>query len=798
VSTLNLTLLPLYRLNNQELPTLPGLLALTPPRKTARGREHDRLIVYLVLTGNATFSTAEYLRLTSQTASRFYETPGALTSAMRAAADTLNQALLERNMETTSRDRYVLGLLVLAALRGTQCTFLQSGPTHIYSLSGEAAQHTHDPALSGKGLGVSQTVNFYFTQIELHSGNWLLFSAKPPDQWEKALTSEQRPASVEVIRRRLFSLSKDDVNAVMIQAQEGTGDLTVMRPAPSSAGTAKPDAPVSEEPAPPTETESLPPLSEPDYEPEEVIPEQPVLSEVEAEPEPFLEEIEDEEPEFIPSAYAIPPQHDDDLPEIEEVIPQFPGSLPRARPPEPETPSLREMDEPIMDEPAEPRQPSEATRQVARGLIGGMQAFRRMGDSLGQTVQKFLPNLLPGVEGNAPSSSILMIFIAVVIPLLVVAAGSTVYLKYGRSYQYDNLFLQAENARVQALNAKDDARQRDGWQAVLFYLDKAEFYRTTPESEALREEAQTKLDALLGIRRLNFYPAFVGGVNAQISRLAASETELYMLDAERGRVLHASQVGRNFEMDEAFRCGPGQYGDYQVGPIVDILIPPRLNPLNAGVMGVDATGNLLYCSAGEVGQAIPLPVPDSNWGRVTGFTLDEGNLYVLDAPSRAIWVYVGQDASFLERPYFFFGGQIPEIEDAIDIAVNGNDLYLLYADGHLSTCSYSQFDTVPTRCQDPAPLVNNLPAYQDINLFDQAHITQMMVTIPPDATMLLLDTDTRSVLRLSSRTLELQDQIYPVPGTSIKPGQAGAMTVNPNRVLFLAVDDQVYFATDMP
>ena len=446
----------------------------------------------------------------------------------------------------------------------------------------------------------------------------------------------------------------------------------------------------------------------------------------------------------------------------------------------------------------EPRLPSEATRQVARGLIGGMQASRRMGDALARNFQRFLPNLLPGAENNAPSTTIVMIFIAVVIPLLVVTAGSTVYLKYGRSYQYDNLYLQAENARVQALNAQDEARQRDGWQAVLFYLDKAEFYRTTPESQALREEAQTKLDSLLGIRRLNFYPAFVGGVNAHISRLAANETDLYMLDAERGRVLHASLSGRNFEMDEAFRCGPGQYGDYQVGPIVDILILPRLNPLNAGVLGVDAAGNLLYCSAGEVGQAIPLPVPDSNWGRVTGFTMDEGNLYVLDAPSRAIWVYVGQDASFLERPYFFFGGQIPEIEDAIDLAVNGNDLYLLYADGHLSNCSYSQFDTVPTRCQDPAPLVNNLPAYQDINLFEQAHITQMMVTNPPDATMLLLDTDTRSVLRLSSRTLELQDQIYPMSGTSIKPGQAGAMTVNPNRVLFLAVDDQVYFATDMP
>jgi hypothetical protein len=37
-----------------------------------------------------------------------------------------------------------------------------------------------------------------------------------------------------------------------------------------------------------------------------------------------------------------------------------------------------------------------------------------------------------------------------------------------------------------------------------------------------------------------------------------------------------------------------------------------------------------------------------------------------------------------------------------------------------------------------------------------------------------------------------------MPGSSLKPGPAGAITVNPNRVLFMAVDDQVYFATDMP
>ena len=782
MTTLDLTLLPLYRLNRQELSALPGLLAMTPPRKPARGREYDRLIVYLVLTGNATLSTAEYLQLTSQTASRFFETPGALTTAMRIAAEALNRVLLDRNLGSTARGQYAIGWLVLAAVRGAQCTMLQSGPTHIYTLGSEAVTHTYDPALSGKGLGLSQAATIYLSQTELHHGDRLVFSGKPPAGWDGALSQAQGDPQ-EATRRRLLSLSRDDVNAVLIQAVEGTGTLSVLRPVPAGIPAPKETAPTSEPSAPPAGTESLPPFLEADSMP------QPGASS--AEPE------EDEEPVFTPSAYAIPPQvKSDGLPTIDQILP-FPPSLPRLAPTEGSSP-LREMDEPIMKEPKGPRQPSERTRKVARGLVGGMRAWRHMLASLGTRLRKFLPNLLPGKENSAPSSTLFLIAIAVIVPILVVTSGATIYFTYGRSITYDRYMIEAENARTRAISAGDPARERNEWKTVLLHLREAEKARSTQELEILRREAQSELDALEGIQRLNFFPAFATGIGAQISRLAANETDLYILDAEQGRVLHAAQVGRSFEMDAAFRCEQGDYGDYHVGPIVDILILPRLNSMNAAVLGIDAGGNLLYCAPGQVGQAIPLPIPDTNWGRVTGFTYDSGNLYVLDAPLRAVWVYTGQDASFIDRPYFFFGGQIPEIEDSIDLVVNGDELYLLHGDGHLSHCSYSRLDTVPTRCEDPVTLVNPIPAYKDIDLFEQAHITQMMLTLPPDLTLLLLDADNRNVMRFSPRSLELMNQIYPMPGTSFKPGPAGAMTVNPNRVLFLAVDDQVYFATDMP
>jgi hypothetical protein len=325
-----------------------------------------------------------------------------------------------------------------------------------------------------------------------------------------------------------------------------------------------------------------------------------------------------------------------------------------------------------------------------------------------------------------------------------------------------------------------------------------------PESEQLRDEAQFQLDILMGISRLEFVPGFPGGLGdtTQISRMAASESDLFMLDAEDGKILHAAFTGKSLEMDTAFSCQPGTYGGYQMGPIIDLIALPKVNALNASVMGIDATGTLLYCASNQVPQAIPLPaLPNTNWGRITSFALDSGNLYVLDAQSRAVWVFVGKDSTFTDTPYFYFGNEIPvNIESAIDLSVVADDLYMLHADGHLSTCTFSRLSEVPTRCQDPAPRVDNYPAHRDIDIFQTAHFTQMTMTSPPNSVILLLDSANQSVFRFSPRSFEFQSQVTGYTGTAnpFQDGSADAMAVSPNYVLYLAIGDQVYFATNMP
>lgn len=786
--SLDLTLSPLYRLNGEEQTSLPGLMAAVPPKKSARGRDQDRLVVYLLLTGNAVLSTGEYVQLASRAAVAFYATPGTHTAALRVAAESIHKVLYERNMSSPGHGLYAQGILTLAVIRDTQVTLLMSGPMQAFVLGTDGQQHITDIS-SGKGLGLSQTMPFYFSQISLKPNDRVILCSKAPFAWESAL-KDPRPASLDSTRRRLMTLIGEDVNAVLMAATEGPGILTVQRAAPEE----KPaPAPATQQAAPATTTLPVPEIAKPAAQKPEAVPEA-------------------ELPDFAgPSAYGIPPESKVELPPAEE--PAYPAlsldPIPQEK--SADTPAL--INEPAVPKRERPRrrEPSPGMRQAARIIANGLQSIRRGNTWVSERLQNFLPRLLPGSSsqagpGTPPGQnpgflgSPVMLFIALLVPLLVVTIASMVYFRYGRSVEYEEYLVQARDARAQAVNETDAAAQREAWQRELFYVDKAEASNVTNDTRSLRHEAQSGLDKLQGITRLQFQPVLSSGVGVQIGGLAASENDLYLLDSQRGEIQHIALTTNGFQRDSAFDCSPGSYGGYTVGPLVDVRALLNVNTFNATVIGVDAAGTLLYCSPGQVAQAIPLPPPDTNWGRVKAIALDSGNLYVLDAQSRAVWVYIGKDGSFLDRPYFFFGGQIPELADAIDLAVNNDDLYILHSDGHLSTCSYSRISSVPTRCVDPASLVNPLPAYRDTDLFAAAHVTQMMFTPPPDSALLLLDSDSQGVFRFTPRTLELQSQLRPLAGRDnpLPQGAVSAMTVSPNHILYFAVQDKLYFATDTP
>lgn len=812
---IDLNILSLYRLNGQEQNSLPGLMAYSPPRKAARGREREPLFVSLLLNGNTPFSAAEYEKLTNDAAAAFHGTHGALTSALRAAAESINRALLERNLSTTGRGQYAIGWLTLACLRESQLTILQCGPTHVLSFSGGVARHLYDPALSGKGLGLSQSLSQFFSQIQLQPGDRLLVCPKLPPAWENVLGSDRGLPALESTRRRMLALVEGDVSGALIQAAEGTGAMLLSRsdgiPPPP------PPKPVDVSPA----VDSAPAFIPLSPAPGDVVRNVSTAAHVVGRP-----------PEDQPSAYAIPPEPalaDEIL--VEQLASaamarQFPPSIPRAKPNEPELESIPEADDEAEPEfeavdttSAAPRRSPEeialrraqGNRQAARAAVSGIQAWRRVTEQVWTRLRKFLPNLLPGGESDISLPVPAMAFISILVPLLVVTIAIVVYMRFGVSSQYGMYITQAQTLQSQAMNETDPVLRREAWNNVLQRVALAEKYNVTSDTQSMRQEAQAQLDALLGVSRLHFSPIFSAGASVEISRMAASDTDLFMLDAVKGNILRAAVSGRGYELDAAFDCRPGVYGNITVGPLVDLLILPKSNMLNSSTLGVDAAGNLLYCAPGQTPRPMTLPLPPTYWGRVTAMMLDGGNLalngndvkfegaklYVLDAPAGMVWVYTDKDGVFVDTPLFFFGNQIPEIKDAIDIAVSGDELYLLHADGRLTYCMYSRIDDVPTRCDSPVKLLNRFPAYGDMNVFSLAHFTQMTLTGMPDSTLFLLDADGQSVYRLSSRGFELQGILGAASGT-LPSGQLGAMTTSPSHILYLARGDQIYVTNDAP
>ena len=302
----------------------------------------------------------------------------------------------------------------------------------------------------------------------------------------------ESPASVEATRRRLMSLTREDLSAVLLQATDGIGRVSVLRPAPE------------EKPA------ASPPASAP-------VPLQPTAMPV---GRPDVRAAQ-------PSAYGIPiqPEEQAPLPEEESSLsPEFVSALPRANDEKPAAPKRRSIfgrREPAA--PTSPREPSAATRQAARTITNGMQSWRAGMERTKQGLQGFMPRLLPGADQNAWTlSAPALAFIAILVPLVVVTVATVVYFRYGRSVQYEEYLVQAKDARAQAVGLTDAAAQREAWQRVLFYLDKAESYSQGSDTRALREEAQQKLDGLQGIFRLQFQPVLSSGLGTQISRLAAA------------------------------------------------------------------------------------------------------------------------------------------------------------------------------------------------------------------------------------------------------------------------------------
>lgn len=826
-ATIDLNLIPYYRIKGQEWPQLPGLLAIHPPRHPARGREDDHLIVFLTLAGNMTFTSAEYNKLVNEAAKKFYQRPGTVTSALRAAADSVNQVLVERNMRTTGKGIYVLGRIILAVLRDAQLFLAQSGATHVLHLTGSECRHIHEGQIAKNGLGMSQTAPVHFAQEDLQPGDVLALCMTLPPEWEEIMNAGR--GSFEVLRRKLLPATNDDLNAVLVEARAGKGILTVLPGVKHATGTA--GAETGSQPAPvraSSQVSSEQPASRfsrllsgeqavkqiqeagPPAQPVDTAPPESDLT-VQGAPHPAEPSHEEPPPAAqIPAPGSNEPTGSAAQATIRRgsVNPQVqisrPGRFVGPRGTQKEIPEISRAEAP-------------KRQQAFRGLAKWLRGMRVMSQNAANKTRAFLPNLLPDMRSDEPRvSGTSMMFVAIAIPLLVVMAAMTFYNKHGKTTSYQENYNQAWAASLWAADQTNPADMRVGWERTLYYLGIADDFMETDELIEMRLRAQTALDNLDSILRLDFNPALYGGLSqtVQVAQMAATNSDLYLLDADRGSVQRFFAGSQGYLADTQFTCGPGSYEDasdeenqIQVGKLIAIRAAPRVNAFGATLIGMDSGGNLLFCHPSPVeATALQLPKPDRGWWQITGFTIDlsDNYLYVLDSAASAVWYYKpNTDGIYDTLPRYFFGTQVPvNMENAIDLATNGADMYLLFNDGHVTACPMVSFDNTTKRCNDPVQFIDNRPEHSNGITIAEAHFTQMIFAEAPDQALYLFDPLAQAIYRFSPRpdSLILQGQFRAAQEDQARmfATTATAMTISPNRYIFISVNGQVHYSSDVP
>jgi hypothetical protein len=743
-ASLDLNLLPAARYAGRDYPELLSLYAAEPPRRTARGRESDRLILYLAVAGNAPLPPGKQDQVLSDLSKLFFETPGSVTAALRKVSEELNKLLLERNLHLTSSSRQGIGLLTQAVLRGSQLYLAVSGPVNIFLVAADQVQHFYDPEMADRGLGQGRSTPINFFQAVLQPNDTLIMAVQPAPGWSIDTLKGLHGQGPESLRRRLFSPDIPDLNAVLVQARPGKGAFYLP----------KPGKPVATPPVPETIEQPL-------------APEMPAVIAL-GQP-PVIEQIED-----VEASEALP------SPETPTLSPPEPGVSP---------PALETVPQPTAisaDQTAPARRVSGlagfsvALARVIAPLVAGL---RKVGHGL----RNLLARMLPGdFFQSIPSTA--MAFTALAVPVVIVTISSVVYLRLGRDTQYETLYAQAQQIAERSTEQTDVAAKHADIETALDLLSKAEVYRASPEVQALKGQLRYSLDELELIKRVNYQSAIIGGLPASvnITRIVVVEDELYLLDIGRGSVIRATLTSQGYEVDLTFQCGPTTSG-----AVIDIAAwPPGYKP-PARLLGLDGSGNIQYCQPNEPPKTDRLTSPNTDaWGQIKAFTLDLGDSYVLDAPSKSVWIYWRSD--FTQEPSMFFNEEIPDMQDVVDMTVNRGDLYLLHADNRLTLCFYSDFQGVPTRCSNPN-FVDFRPGRESLPLIPPAPFSQVQNTLPPDPSLYFLEPQNQAVYHFSLRNLAFQRMIAaenPLPSSN-----ATAFFVdNLQGYVYLAVGNQVFYA----
>ena len=805
----DLKLIPIHQEKGQPIPQQRGFTAARPPRRAARSREDDMLILSLIINGDAQAVAELHDSWLEKFVEPFFKTSGSVTSALRSFIETLNLTMMEKNLKGAGAGAAVTGAINLAAVHRRAVYIAQSGLTHAYALTQAGLEHFHDASRLDRGLGLSRTPTIRYYQADLGSGGYLFMSDTPAPTWTQEQLCKDGFPSLEQLRRRLMNQSSPDLRLDLVQILPGEGQITTISPvisvpaAPERAevslsdqeGLANDALPLVDESPVEIVIDDTQPVPPPEG---ETALEQPVEEKLVSAPEPELTD-QDEDERIITDDVETDGVEKEPL--SAPVEPGVPGEI-SAQDQPPERARSSEATKARKDRKAFADQVDEM-REV--GLKSLAKFFRWWGGTrgkLGTAFKKIFTRGGSAEEAEVPALSLrTSLIIVIAVPLLVVGIAVGVYLTRGRVQLHQYYLAQAETAIASAQAVNDPVKAREALALAIQFLDQAESFRSTNETKELRTNTQHALDVFDGALRLSYHPAILGTLSESINitRIISYGMDLYMLDATAGRVIHAIRNSQGYQIDTSFLCEAGNYSGGAVDLLVDATPLPINNPYLAHVLAADANGHVIYCGPGLEPVVQTLPRGVETIGAVTRIASEGNFLYVLDPTAEAVRVYRSTNGQFLDEPTVFFGraqvDQIPPLRQMVDIAVNGAELYLLRSDGMLSHCLATGLSDDPVHCENPVEYIDGRPGKEDQPVtMPDSRFAAVLYTAPPDPTVDILDAENADIFRFSLRFRLYQRMRSDIGNYEVSSPAATAFTIGVDRIAFIAFGHQVFWA----
>jgi len=768
---------PLACRGGRQAALIPGLRVCQAVPLAHRHRRHDLLAMLLTLTGDHRYDPQQIEELTGLAASSFFQAQGSVTRAMQSAAEFLNKAIYDRNLERGFEGLHALASLALAVLHNDWLFIAQAGRAQALFIDAQQVQRFSENLDADDALGASRRVQMRFSQCEVQAGDLLILSDRAPASWTAPNLQGSPALSLAQVRRRLLNQVTDSLEALLIKFPSGRG---LVRAADLQA-----EEPSAPQPVP-TTSPSLP---------EEMAQES--AADDLSQPMPGAAASQSQA-EQLPSAYD----------QAEEPLE---GSAQPADLPQDEMPILAGKPEAsAQSEEEEPPAPF-AIKPAPTLLLTLAKAWRGMASAnvkVRQFIQRF-GKRAASQDALQPNSAahLLRLLLVVALPLALVLVGITVFNQSGKNEQHQALVEQGQLAAQLAEKAEDITEKHQYWTRALELATTAQEYAVSPESQALFNQAQTAVDEMDLAGRLDFKPALTQFFpqEVRIRRILSSSSGVYLLDETTGSILRIYLNSKGFyELDSEFQCSPGAYGLSTVTKLVDFEILPA-NKDNYRVLALDEQGNLLYCRPGEFPDSRTLPLPMGGWKRLAAAALQDNILYIVDAGADAIWMYEGQDpeksnnpgVTFSKNALKFLDEDVPDLGGAMDVAINQEDLYVLHEDGHMSLCRYSALKDVKlTECQDPAPFSDSRTGREKKPwIFMDTRFEMLQQTHSPNAALYILDSANRAINQFSmqlnlERVLKAQtNRNYPIP--DIDPSGFG---ITADMEIFLAFGNQLFIA----